>query len=135
MSYPIQPPNNPPLQNGGQNFSPKKNGYTKHTMASLLSYAVIGSFCLLAVVVVGSFLYPTILPISAITDHIFMVIVMVISAFLALAKDIFNPRREITIEELMALAKFMSESQTTNAPTNQLDNRNSNMPPQYKGMR
>ena len=77
-------------------------------MANLMAYSVVACYGILGLLVFGSILFPTTFVIADLYEQIFMILVMTIGAFLALAKDIFSPRREITIQEVMELAKYMS---------------------------
>ena len=88
---------------------PRPNGKkAQNVMANLLAYSVVACYGILGLFVFGALLVPGAIPLAELYEQIFMILVMTIGAFLALAKDIFSPRREITIEQVMELAKYMA---------------------------
>ena len=93
----------------------KQNGRkAQNVMANLMAYSVVACYGILGLLVFGSILLPNTFSIGDLYEQIFMILVMTIGAFLALAKDIFSPRREITIQEVMDLAKILSGNNNVN---------------------
>ena len=97
------------------NSKPNTNGKTKHALADMMGFVVIGSFLLLGGMLVGALMFPDKLDVKIVYDYLHTITIMSVGAFLALAKDILNPRREITINEVMELVKAMANNQNGSA--------------------
>lgn len=93
---------------------PKKaNGITKHAMTDILTISAIGCLVILGIMVLTAVFIPNIVDAQVVFDSAHMIIVMVLGASLALAKDVLNPRREITIEQVIELADKISTNNNT----------------------
>lgn len=87
-------------------------------MGFVLGAAVVGSFSLLAYSAhVASAATDAVFK-QEIYDGIHVITVMTIGAFLALVKDIFNPRREIEIEDIMQMLDKMFNVKSANIQDN-----------------
>ena len=94
-----------------------RNG-TKNMMGQVVGYSVIACYGILGMTVFVYMIDPNIKHGADILDNAHIIMVMTIGAFLALAKDIFNPRREITVSEVVDLVNQMNQT-TINAMQNQ----------------
>ena len=107
------------------------NGKAKSTMSHVLAIAVVSCFVMLGIVTTVSMLAGDTAMTRIIWDNVNMVIVMTVSAFLALAKDIFHPRREISIDDLKGLAASMAELKSQDTAAQGAGN---NQPPRRAGL-
>lgn len=86
------------------------NGATKSVFSHVVAHAVMSCYIIMGIFAIMIFTHAPDINHIKIIENIFVVITITVGAFLALAKDIFNPRREIQMSEVMDLAKFMSTS-------------------------
>lgn len=102
------------------------NGKAKSLMSHVIGYSVIACYAILGMAAYHALSIGDSAISRVIWDNIHVVIVMTVGAFLALAKDIFHPRREITMDDIMNLvnglvdAKAGANSNPNSRPTSTL---------------
>ena len=98
--------------NGNKIQLPKQTGNGKAIVSSMLAFTMYGSFALLGGFLVISHISEDSDFIKNVWDGVNNVIIMLVGGFLALIKEIFHPRREITIDNMIDLLNKITEAKS-----------------------
>ena len=101
-------------KDGNKIAMPKQNGSGKAIVSSMLAFTMYGSFALLGGFLVISHISNDADFIKNVWDGVNNVIIMLVGGFLALIKEIFHPRREITIDNMIDLLNKITDAKSGN---------------------
>ena len=88
---------------------PVKQRNGRGLISNILAFAIYGCFGLLSGFVIVAYYVNDIEFTKSVWDGVNNIVIMIVGGFLALIKEIFHPRREITVDNVIDLVNKMSE--------------------------